>query len=203
MAIAFGAIAINQSSTTISGTNPCCLAGITGSIGVDDVSSVAVGGVAMTLIDKVLNPGTNGRFTYLWGLANPPTGSQSFTVNGSGSGISSFITYTGCAPTQAFTTNKNTVGDGGTALSVAVTTVSDNSWVSGYISSNNGNKWAAGASTTNRDTSDNQTFMDNNAAKTPAGSVTLAATNANAAGAFIAVALAPFVPNKTNFLAFM
>lgn len=204
MAIAFDSIAINSSSFTVPTSNPILFVGYTGSIGVDDVTSISYGGQSMILVDKVLNPGTNGRFEYLWVLQAPPTGSNSFQVNGSNASVSSAIAYTGASQSgQVDAHNKATGGNGTTSLAVAVTTIANNCWVTGYWNSNNGNKSTAGTGTTNRDTSDTQGFMDNNSAKTPAGSVTLNQNNAGAGLVWISASFKPAVPNTNNFLMFM
>lgn len=204
MAIAFDAILINPSTVVIPASNPIVFAGTEGAIGSDDETGATIGGVAMTLVDKQLCPGTNGRFSYLWVLQAPPTGSQAFAVQPSGYAGAAVITYTGAAQSgQVDAHNKST--STGATVAVSVTTVADNCWVTGYIDTQDGNKPTAGSGTTSRSAADTQTFFDSNGVVTPAGSKTLNGNSTSGGVSFICASFKPFVAPTTNgnFLSFL
>lgn len=177
--------------------------GVVGAIGSDTITGVTIAGNSMTLVGKVLNSGTNGRFTYLFRYYNPPTGSQTVAISGTGLSDGELGFYSGASTVT--TTGTDTAADNTTAKATSVTTTVDNSWVITYVNASNGNALSAGASTSYRSNSTSQGYADSNAAVTPAGSRTI---NINAAStgtgmAIIKCELTPITGSNSNFLMFM
>lgn len=160
--------------TVGSGSNRLLLACFTGDLvtGNDDITSVTYNSVAMTLVGKLTS--NINRFTYLYYLLNPASGSNTLTVN---YGSTHYIllgaaSYAGVGstsqPDATFATN--TVNPS-TTLTTSITTATNNSWamVCGYPPGTAVN----GSNTTVR-TKDGAFntwgFWDTNAALTPSGS---------------------------------
>lgn len=199
MAIAFDSIqefTSNSMSFTVPASNPVLLIGVDGDITNDDVTGITVGGNPATFIGKVHNLGTNGRWTYLYGYKAPPTGAQTVIVTGTlADGF--VIAYTGANQSTQFEgVNTNSVGDGSTSMTVAVTTSTDNDWVTGFFTSSNGNAITAGSGATSRSSASTCTFLDSNAVIHPAGSFNLnsvgAGTGCGIGG--VAVGIVPTPP---------
>lgn len=143
-----------------------------------------------------------------WGLVGPLTGTKNIQVNLSGS-IASAATaasYTGVnqfVPTEAFNSAQAT-NVGAADATVSVTTVADNCWVHGAIATDDT------AITANQTSRNNVTGVggssaneDNNAAKTPAGAVTMSYTNVGALAtwAIAGYAIRPVAASSTTTLA--
>lgn len=141
-----------------------------------NVNAVLVG--AQTTVSSV------GRVE-LWRVVAPVAGTKSIQVNLSGSIASSAtaVSYTGVhqsSPTEGFNSAQAT-NVGAADATVNITTVADNCWVHGAIATNDT------SITANQTTRNNVTGAggsganeDNNAAKTPAGSVTMSYTGVDA-----------------------
>lgn len=187
MAIAFGSIVDggnnggSTNSLTFAFNNVAgniVLVGIEGDVigSGDDITSVTYAGAACTLIAK-RTTGTGDRNTYMYFRSSPSTGSNNVVINCTANHylLAVAASYTGCATTgqpDASTTNNGTP-----PLSTSLTSIADNCWhvlMSGY--SGSGGTQTAGAGTTRRSFESaffTWAWFDSNAAKTPAGSVTL------------------------------
>ncbi len=205
--IAFDAATDGGSSTgtsktyshTCTGSNLILFVGVIGDVTNDNVTGVTYAGTAMTKVNGVLIPGN--RYMTLWYLSNPSTGANNVVVSASSSILigSGAVSYTGTDQTQVLDTdiirNTNTVNPG-TSITTSVTTVTDNCWVMNFTAANS-SLVTAGTGTTARKI-DSATYGwllgDNNAPKTPAGSVseTVGITSNVAAGMLMA-SFAPYV----------
>lgn len=159
-----------------------------------DVSILSAGATVTSIIDNYDVAPVNLKFIGLqatvtslgsvecWGLAGAVTGTKNVQVNLSGS-ITSAATaasYNGVhqtSPTEAFNSAQAT-NVGAADATVNITTIADNCWVHGAVVANDD------AITANQTTRNNVSFAavgsganeDNNAAKTPAGAVTMSYT---------------------------
>lgn len=214
MAIAFDTGLFNQGSGsspvswshTVTGSNPNLLVAVqlSGLAG-DVVTGVTYGGVAMT---KLQYSATVTLTVSLWYLGNPSTGSNTVSVtftSGSWSRGSS-ISYKGCASTVD-NSGANNVNTGSSPLSLSITSVANNSWMTMFSTLNN-SAIAAGTNTTARsvDPTFGIGFYDTNGPITPAGARSLQVTWSGLQDIVLTGAtLAPFVSLSTNsnFLMFM
>lgn len=162
---------------TVSGSDRILLTGVTtgdgSSQGDDVVTGVTYNGVSMTRINTVVNTGNTSR-SYLYYLLAPATGTNNVVASLSTSRRvrASSASYTGVGNGQPDASN--TATDSSNPYSISVTTVADNCWVVGFDGNGAGEAITAGTSTTARGGSGTTGMIgDNNAAKTPAGSVTL------------------------------
>lgn len=183
MAIAFdAATAQTQTSGTSSqtfshtctGSNLILLVGVTVWNTGDIVTGITYNGVAMTRLTRYV-PSAAFNPVYLYYLLGPATGANnvvvSLSTNALIQGIS--VSYTGVKQTGFPDAWGQDFIDPGTSKAYSVTTVANNCWV-GLRAMNNQGALSAGANTTLRTTGGSDVaFLDNNAAKTPAGSVTL------------------------------
>jgi len=161
----------------------------------DNVTGATYGGVAMTLVNKVLIA-SGSRYLYLFMLVNPASGANNVVLTASGSvDFCSFASsYTGAKQTgqpDAHTTNTN---NGTSPYSASLTTVADNSWVVA-IAYNDAGGAAAGTGTALRASNcgAGPAFIDSNGAVTPAGSRALEITH-NASTVNRAMVLASIAP---------
>ncbi len=224
MSIAFDA-AVNKtdasgtsqtfSHTCGSGSNRILFVGTRINTTSDNVTGITYGGVAMTRINTVTrnnvtvdDPARN----YLYYLVNPSTGANNVVISSSGSvGFSSLsASYTGASQTgvpDASNTNAHTGADVSDSITTSVTTNADNCWAICTIDNNSSNSVTANGGTTLRCGTASYTMGDNNAAKTPAGSVSLGASafTASANSSACMASFAPFVAPSANgdFLMFM
>lgn len=209
------AISFSTSSTANTGTtgtnlsftyndgsdaNRMLFCGVVGDVTNDTVTTSSYAGVNMTKIDKVLVPGN--RWIYLFGLANPASGSNNFNVTSTASVLlgAACSTYSGAAQTQVLNTDivHSTSTDSNTtnAVTSTLTTTVDNSW-SVMFTLANGEASYTPTGGVNRMTDTvtyGYTIGDTNSAKTPPGSVTMTekfATTRNAAAIF--ASFSPFV----------
>lgn len=172
------------------------LIGVVGAIGSDTITGATVAGNAATLVNKVLNPGTNGRYIYLFLYNSPPTGSQTIAITGTGLSDGHIIYYTGTSTNALDANVTDTAPDGTVAHGTELTTTTNNCWMVSYVSSSNGNTLGAGAGTTIRVLTYTSAFFDSNASITPAGSYTLNYTVSNA-GAGLAITQCSIKPLST------
>lgn len=206
-------------SHTCTGANRELVVGIAMLSLVQTVVSITYNGVALESVGFRASI-TGACRVELWALVAPATGSNTIAVTLSGAIASAgcAASYTGVnqfSPYEAFNSAQAT-NVGAADATVNVTTVADNDWVVDIVATDDtsitvgtgntsrGNVTGAGGS---------GAMGDNNAAKTPAGSVTMSWTNigALATWAIGAVALRPvaaatlstggFNPYYTNFLA--
>lgn len=136
--------------------------------------SCTYGGVSMTQIIGPVDTSSvsGGEHIYLWGLANPASGANNVVCSFSGAGtrVIDIISYTGAQQTTSIEATNTGSGSGGTATA-AVTTLTDNDWLIGYIRSS-GTTPSAGSNTTMRTAASEggRRFSDSNAVQTPPGS---------------------------------
>lgn len=148
------------------------------------------------MIRVVLAAAVGSTRAVLYVLANPASGANNIVVTSSDATYRwcASASYTGAAQTgqpDAF----NSATTSGTSISVAVITVADNCWVTGFFFNEANTAFTAGANTTRRITGF-YSMMDTNAAQTPAGSYSIAATWTNSnSGAVCAASFAPSVPS--------
>lgn len=162
---------------------------------VDDITSVTYNSIAMTLVNKVLQP-TNNNWMYLYHLIAPSSGANNVTVNSTSSTqkVMYGVSYTGAKQSgvpDAQSTNSNSLA----AIAGTVTTIADNCWLTGVVAAV-GTGLAAGANTTLRGTVSSFTKpWDSNAAITPPASASLNATSSGGTPGFgaLVASFAPFV----------
>jgi len=206
MAIAFDAISYGESGTltttfshTVTGSNPIIFVGVNVNSTSDKITGVTYNGVSMTRV--VLTAAFGSTRSVLYVLANPSTGANNVVVT------SSDTTYRWCS--AASYTDANATGQpdasssttaSGTTVTGTLTTIANNCWTIGFFYNNANTNFSAGASTTLRG-SGFFTFLDSNAAKTPAGSVSIVGnwTNSNT-GAVALASIAPFVASARSRL---
>ncbi len=212
MAIAFDAASTGEkttSSTSITVSHTCTGNNLILFVGVgtfdssagQKVSGVTYNGVAMTQIGTRRVAGSLDNT--LWYLINPATGTHDIVASYASQNECYLVaaSYTGAKQTGQPDATAGNAGQSSTAITAVVTTVADNCWVV-MSATCNSLGLAAGASTTMRVSAtpnDAIGFFDNNAAKTPAGAVTLTATgnttsNTTSSGA----SFAPAVSGPTN-----
>jgi len=175
MAVAFvnsGAVATSSSSYTVgSGSNRLLVLVVVGAIDSDDITGANYGGVAMTLVDKLI-AGAGSRYSYMFYLLNPASGSNAFDVTGSGFNNGHCADYTGVLQSGQPDVSGKASNTGQTSISKAITTVADNCWLVSHESNRGGSPTlTAGANTTIRNQNGNSSAIaDSNGAQTPAGS---------------------------------
>jgi len=154
---------------------------VTGATVTSVIDDSGGGNVALAFIGAKSTVTGAGRVE-MWGLANPTAGTKSIQVNLSASieSVATAESYTGVhqtAPTEAFNSAQATNAGSATDASVAITTVADNCWV---VAACVANDTSIAANNTSRNnvagTLGSGADEDNNAAKTPAGSVTMGFT---------------------------
>lgn len=202
MAIAFSSVSNQDSgSYVVPAGNPIVFFGITGSILTDDVTGASIGGQAMTLVDKVLNPGTNGRYCYLFVLQNPPVGSQTVATTGGATSDGWVISYVNTLQTgQVDAHGTNTAIDNSTDISKSLTSTVDSCWMVGFADGSNGNLVSAGSNTIARGTPTNSGFFDSNSSISPAGPYTLNVSNSSAGLAFLCATFKPSIGSGATLL---
>ncbi|HYH69137.1 MAG TPA: hypothetical protein VD866_30870 [Urbifossiella sp.] len=175
-------------SHTCTGSNRVLLVGVFITSSSDLVTGVTYNGVAMTRIGTVTQ---GSERSYLYGLVNPASGANNVVVTCSGSTsiFADSASYTGS--NQLYLPDATNTGNSGsaTSLAIATTTVNDNCWT--VMFGRTSSSWSAGAGTTIRGTPDTHNICDSNAAKTPAGSVTLTLSCGSAAVHGVSASIAP------------
>lgn len=187
-------------SYTTSGSNRILFVGIASLFGGDNVTAVTYGGAAMTLISKSAINGFGGSQQYLYYLINPASGANNVSISvPSGNELAVGVaSYTGALQSgQPDASATNTATSSSTA-SVSVTTIANNAWVMAFIC-NTGSLVTAGSGTTVRSNGTPSStipvgVVDNNTAKTPAGSVTLNVTAGDASARSWELHAASFSP---------
>lgn len=114
----------------------------------DNVTGVTYGGATMTQLVKGRNGAAGTGFLYIYGLANPATGSQSVSVSfSSGTTWGGAMSYTGAQQTDAADATGSNGGGSGTTVTTTVTTVADNAIAVGTGLMDNGNITASTGAT--------------------------------------------------------
>lgn len=213
MAIAFDAAA--NGNFVNPGTNTTWSHTCTGSNGILIVGAELVAngnmtctynGVSMTRLTQTWDA-TLGFAAALFYLLNPATGTNTVSLSSDTSALlkGGSASYNGVAQSgqpDASTALAKQTDSGTNTTSVSVTTVADNCWVIGQFQSSSG--YSSDGSGTKSRTTLRTVLADANAAKHPAGSVTLnivwADANASMNGA---MSIAPALPANANFLQFL
>lgn len=184
MAIGFDNSGTNQSTSpvsktiTIASNATMAICAVMNGNSAWSASSMTCGGNAMSLVTsyQITSGSLNNYKVYIYYLANPPTGSQSFSCTGTGHSGGIYMvcaTYTGTDTTvEAYHQDSNTSGS---TLTNTVTTTTNNAWCISVASSddNGGGKPTASSGCTRRvlEAVDNVfAIFDSNASISPAGS---------------------------------
>lgn len=179
MAIAFDAASHSRTSSatsltfahTCSGSDRLLAVSVVGRTA-DTITGVTYNGVSLSLAAKTAASG--GRYTYLYLLVAPATGSNNVVISGTGSDYieGNAASYTGAAQTgQPNVTGTNSTSLA-TALATSCTTTVDNCWVVLAADGQSGTL-TAGSGTTLRATDLVGAILDSGGAVTPAGAKTL------------------------------
>ena len=157
------------------------------------VTGVTYNSVAMSQL--VTRAGGAEETLYLWGLANPTTGTNDIVVSVSGAGtlVVDAALYSGAQQTTAVEATNNTSGGAATSASISVTTITDNDWLVGYFRGHGGGAFTAGSNTVVRTAAGEGTrqMVDSGADQTPAGAFSLNVTMSSQAWEAMAFALKP------------
>lgn len=163
------------SYTVGSGSNRLLVVGVVGDLTLDDVTGVTYNSVAMTQVGKVQTP-TGGRWTYLYYLLNPASGSNNVVVS---AGSSHFLgvgaaDYTGVNSLNASVTN---TASSSTTVTGTLTTSINNAWLMAAVGYTSGALSSSTPGSVRYDMDFNVGgYIDSNSAITPAGSTSITAT---------------------------
>lgn len=167
------------------------------------ITGVTYNGVSTTQIGTTAADA--GVTIYTFGLIAPATGANNVVISCSTSAtlVSHAASWTGAHQTTLTDATNTQTGSGN--FTHSVTTSADNCWTVLYCR-NGITNMAAGTATTARSSADDNMWFDSNAAKTPAGSVTLAVNGVTGSYGSIIESIAPSTGGAAangNFLAFM
>lgn len=182
---------------TCTGANLLLVVGVFGGVSSDNVTSVTYNSVALTQIGKV-QLGTS-RYTYLYALLNPATGTHSVTVTWSLGGVTGAVSasYTGVSQSglpDASGTNSATA----TSLTGTLTVIAANSWMVMVGLANTQVVSPSTGATTRQDwafNSNMKLFDSNGALAAGSQSMTFTATSSNLTAVFMS-----FAPVATSTL---
>lgn len=145
-----------------------------------DITSITYNGSSMTRQVKANPFGTATRRTYLYFMYATSTVTSNIVINFVDS-TDRFrvmvVSYKGVSQ-SGFPEVTNNSGSNSSTLSRTLSTLTDNAWV-GMYGVNGVGSFSAGSGTTMRGGGNYENFADNNAPKTPIGSVTLNLNHAN------------------------
>ena len=199
MAISFDAASTGDATDTTltfahtcTGTRRLLVVGVGIEDADDEISGVTYNGVAMTLVDKIVN-GVPNEWTYMFYLLNPSSGTNNVVVTASSSttirGLG--VSYTGVLQSGQ-PDSKNEATAQGASHALSTTTVLDNSWVVGMAQGDDATP-GAGTGVTSRATVGGSRIGDSNGPKTPAGSYSMTFTGG--ASTRINIEMASFSPS--------
>lgn len=160
------------------------------------VTGVTYGGVAMTKNTSASGQDADNRYSYTYTLANPSTGANNVVVSLSSATYvnSTSQSYAGCNTSSLIDSTGAALNTSSTTVTTTTTTVADNCWLVGSF--NGARIYTPGAGTTQRQTNSSADYIfsfDSNGAKTPAGSHSLAGTQASSANSrSYIISIAPF-----------
>lgn len=174
------------------------------------VSGITYAGNALTQIASRAVPNTGAIKSQMWRLLNPPVGTANVVCTSDGTTgllMAGAAQYNGVGSIDASNTNAGTPPGSPTTMSVAVTTIAENCWVVATLTSqedsSSGHTWTQTAGTSRSNLRRNNSnawrieWCDNNAAKTPPGSVTLSGSmtsDGNINWAAVGASIAPAPP---------
>lgn len=186
---------------TCTGSNGLLATGFYTAAATSKTTSVTYAGASMTQATK-LEGSPASSTTEIWYKLSPATGANNIVITCSADQPIEYCSasYTGVGGLDATNTGSNASTS---SFAVSITTVADNSWPI-MFARNNGDVYTAGASTTKRASQGASAIFDSNAAKTPAGSVTLTATTplSYSHGASL-MSISPFVAATARRLALL
>lgn len=163
---------------TVTGSNPYLFIGSENNTTANAISALTYNSVALAQVATEVKV-TGDRYCQGWGLAGPSTGTNTVSVTFTTDITQGAASYSGVV--GGLDNSSTTTTDGTNTFNIAIITIADNCWVVAAIN-NNSALASAGTGTTARVS---QAFggavADNNAAKTPAGSVTLQMTTVSSA----------------------
>lgn len=166
----------------------------------DTITGVTYNGVSMTLINKQV--ASTDRYTYLYYLIAPATGSNTITISSSSSVAigGNASSYTGVDQTSPIDTQTTTTFTA-SPCTTSVTTTTDNCWA--ILTTIIGTTVEPVASTNSTKRARNTTFadaviFDNNTAITPAGSYSMTVTESTFSTEVLGVNMAAFKPSVSG-----
>lgn len=193
--------------TVGSGSNRFLFVSIVGDVlgGSDDISSVTYAGVSMSLSIKQTTANSDNRFTYLYYLAAPATGSNNVAVSCTSPcphyvlvGASSYAGVAQVTPEATTSAIQPTNGN----ITTTLTTLTNNDWTILMAQTDSfGPTAVSGATRRAVDaTYGNWSLFDSNGAITPAGMTSMIVTNDPLANGIttLMVAIAPFTAAGGN-----
>lgn len=195
-----------SSTHTCTGTNLVLFAMVyqSGDTPVGSFFSATYNGVSMTKIDDAFINDANINMALFY-LLNPTTGSNTLTGIYASSATKLQVvgaSYSNVKQSGVPDTFSDSGGSStGTSMTGSVTTIADNCWVIMAGGSQQGGLAASTGSTLRDATNGNSGLFDNNASKTPPGSVSMSLTNTSGNKGYIIASFAPFVQStNTPFL---
>lgn len=160
------------------------------------ITGITYNSVAMTKANESNNT-VDHYMNSLWYLDDPSSGSNNVVISRTGSTeiTAAASSYSGCGTGVDASTPHSSESDLGPTHDFSNTTIADNCWSVLWLGTNFNRSTTAGTSTTLRQSINNNGsggLLDSNAAKTPAGSVTLQAVFSG--NAYCSGVLASFGP---------
>lgn len=161
-------------SHTCTGSDLILFVGVMGDVTTDRITGVTYNGVAMTLIDKILEGDDFPRWAYLYYLIAPATGAHNVVISASASIAlgGSASSYTGASQTgQPDASNKNSGSNvaSGVDYTTSVTTIADNCWTVMFTKNDSGTATASTGSTLRTSNASGLSMWDSNGVISPAG----------------------------------
>lgn len=169
----------------------------------DDVTGVTYNGVSMTQVGKQQMQASNNRWVYLYQLVNPATGSNTITINASGTTFlqGTATSYTGAKQTGQPDSSNTGFANSSTSITISTTVVTSGSWLVMATGDNNGGE-SGGTGTTVRNSTNGNAISDSNGT-VGTGSQSLQVTTAGSSNwAGIIASFAPVAsatPNSNFF----
>lgn len=128
-----------SASYTVTGSNPV-LYGYSNDSAGDTLTGFTYNAVSLTFINKGLRP--DGRESYLYVMAAPPTGAHTYTVTASGSPGALYlggVSYSGAKQTgQPDASNVGTPSTSSSPYTLGITVVASNCWASSVLDNSSG-----------------------------------------------------------------
>lgn len=144
----FSSSATVNYSFTITGTNPLIVCTTFGSDSSDSITSVTYNGVNLNKIASIRTP-VNERFSTLWYLLNPATGSHTVSVNGDTNGqASECVSYTGVLQSGQPDNSTTNTATAASSVTTSLTPAANGTWIVLGLRANNGSDPSAGAGAT-------------------------------------------------------
>lgn len=193
---------------TCTGSNRYLVVSITvGDATTDQLTGITYGGVSMLRLGYYIYSAAS-RGVWVYGLANPATGANNIVASFSATKTyidGRAVSYTDVKQTDQPDSSNTGFANIQTSISVATTTVADNSWVVGAFHNSSANTNSrTGITSRQYNTGTGCDLGDSNGVVTPAGSYTITEGGASAGNwVGVVVSLSPFAAStqNSNFLA--